>query len=382
MAIDAKAKAMRAAGEDVIGFGAGEPDFATPKYIVDAALEAASDAKMHGYTAVAGHPGLREAIAEKTCADTGWEVAPEQVVVTNGAKHALFNALAAVVDPGDEVMIPAPYWVTYPEAAAWLGADPVAVFADDSAGFKVTADDLEAHATPSTKALMFGSPCNPTGAVYSASEVRAIGEWAAGRGIWVITDDIYQDLVYGDAEFSSIIREVPALRDQAIVVNGLSKSFAMTGWRLGWLAAPPDAAKAISRLQGHTTSNVNNVAQAAALVALTEDTGVVEEMRQAFDRRRMRAVELVSAMQGVTLVEPDGAFYVFPSVAGVLGKSAGGRVLETSLDVADYLLDDAGVAVVPGEAFGVPGYLRISYALGDDELEDGLERMARALAVR
>ena len=377
LAVDAKAKALRAAGEDVVGFGAGEPDFPTPAHIVEAAVAACRKPVSHHYTATAGLPALREAIAAKTARDSGTEVIPSQVVVTNGAKQAVFEAFATLVDPGDEVLVPAPFWTTYPEAVALAGGIPVAVPTEESEGFHLTVEALERALTPATKILLFVSPNNPTGAVASRDEVEAIGRWALERGLWVVTDEIYEHLVYGDRTFTSMPAAVPELAERSVVINGVAKTYAMTGWRVGWLIAPPAVAEAVGNLQSHSCGNVSNVAQEAAIAALTGDLAAVAEMRSVFDRRRRTMYEMLRACPGVTCVEPEGAFYAFPSVCGLLGRSIGGRVLESSLDVVEVAIDRVKVAVVPGEAFGSPGYLRLSYALGDEELVEGVSRLTR-----
>jgi aspartate aminotransferase len=375
MAISAKAAGLKAAGEDVISFGAGEPDFPTPGHIVEAAIQAARDPVNHHYTAAAGLSELREAVAANADTYSGITTTAAHVVITNGGKQAVYTAMAALLDPGDEALLPSPYWVTYPEAVSLTGAKPIQVSASIDDGFKVTPDLLERHRTPATKLLVFVSPSNPTGAVYSPQEVTAVGRWAAEHGIWILTDEIYQRLVYGDAVFTSLPGTVPELDDRWVVVNGVAKSYAMTGWRVGWLIGPPDIVSASIRLQSHLTSNVSNVSQRAALAALTGPQAVVEEMRQAFDRRRRRIMEMVSQIDGVRCLEPQGAFYVFPDLRAFLGER-----FETTLDLAGWILEEAGVAIVPGEAFGAPGYARLSYALADDALEKGVDRMGRALA--
>lgn len=378
--VDSKFKALKAAGEDVIGYGAGEPDFPTPEYIVEAAAAACRDPRNHKYTPTPGLPELREAIAAKTVRDSGYEVAPAQVLVTNGGKHAVYNAFAALLDPGDEVLLPAPYWTTYPEAIAVGGGVPVELPTDETTGFRVSLEQLEAACTPRTKVLMFVSPSNPTGAVYPREEVQAIGEWAADRGIWVVTDEIYEHLVYGGNEFHSMPALVPDLADRCVVVNGVAKTYAMTGWRVGWLLGPLDVVNAAANLQSHSTSNVANVSQRAALAALTGDLSAVATMRDAFDRRRRQMHTLLDQIPGVTCIEPQGAFYAFPSFARVLGVELGGRTPRTTLELAVVLLEEAKVAVVPGEAFGAPGYARLSYALGDDDLVEGLTRIRKLLS--
>jgi aspartate aminotransferase len=379
LAIDAKAKALKAAGEDVIGFGAGEPDFPTPAPIVEAAQKAAAEPRFHRYTPAAGLPELRAAVATKTRRDSGYEVEPSQVLVTNGGKHAVYNAFATLLDPGDEALLPAPYWVTYPEAITLAGGVPVIVPTDESTGFRPTIEALEAAVTARTKLLVFVSPSNPTGAVSPPEEVEAIGRWAAERGIWVVTDEIYEHLVYDDNEFSSIPVRAPEIADRCVVLNGVAKTYAMTGWRVGWMIGPKDVIKAAANLQSHATSNVANVSQAAALAAVSGDLEAVAMMRGVFDRRRRRIHELLNAIPGVTCVRPQGAFYAFPNLSALLGRQIGGRTPMTTLELADLILEQARVAIVPGEAFGAPGYARMSYALGDDDLEKGLARMRELL---
>ncbi len=380
VSITATAKAMKAAGIPVIGFGAGEPDFPTPDYIVEAAIAACRDPKNHKYTAAPGLPELREAIADKTFRHSGLELESSQVLVTNGGKMAVFEAFATLLDPGDEVLMPTPYWVTYPEAIRMAGGVPVNVPTDAATGFKVTVDMLEKHLTPKTKILLFVSPSNPTGAVYLPDEVEALGKWAAERGLWVLTDEIYEHLVYGEAVFSSMPTLVPEIRDRCVIVNGVAKTYAMTGWRVGWMAGPKDVIKAASNMQSHATSNVDNIAQRAALAAVSGPLDAVVLMREAFDRRRRTMVRMLNEIEGVTCLEPEGAFYAFPNFEGILGRSIGGKQVQTTLDLAAAILDVAQVAIVPGEAFGAPGYVRMSYALGDSDLVEGIERMAQALA--
>jgi aspartate/methionine/tyrosine aminotransferase len=379
LAVDAKAKALKAAGRPVIGFGAGEPDFATPDYIVEAAVAACRDPKWHRYTPAGGLPELKEAIAAKTLRDSGYAVSAAQVLVTNGGKQALYNAFAALLDPGDEALLPAPYWTTYPESIRLAGGVPVEIATDETTGYRVSIDQLEAAFTPRTKLLVFVSPSNPTGAVYSPADVAAIGRWALEKGIWVVTDEIYEHLVYGDAQFASMPTLVPEIADRCVVVNGVAKTYAMTGWRVGWLIGPKDVVTATTNLQSHATSNVANVSQVAALAAVSGDLTAVATMRSAFDRRRLRITGLLDAIDGVTCPLPEGAFYVYPSVKGVLGRTIRGKVPTTSADLAAIILDEAEVAVVPGEAFGTPGYLRLSYALGDDDLVEGATRIANLL---
>jgi len=380
LAVDAKAKALRAAGADVIGFGAGEPDFPTPEHIVEAAVAACHDPVNHHYTPTAGIAPLREAIAAKTERDSGFSIAASQVLVTNGAKQAVYEAFATLLDPGDEVLVPAPYWTTYPEVVALAGGVPVPVPTDEATGFHLTLDALEAAVTPATKVLLFVSPNNPTGAVSTPEEVARIGGWAAERGLWVVTDEIYEHLVYGGREFRSMPVAVPELADRCIVINGVAKTYAMTGWRVGWLIGPPDVVEAASNLQSHATSNVSNVSQRAALAALNGDLAAVREMRAAFDRRRLTIHSMLNDCHGVTCVEPEGAFYAFPSVRGLLGQRVAGRLVSSSADVAAVAVDEAQVAVVPGEAFGAEGYLRLSYALGDDAIVEGITRLGKLFA--
>ena len=376
LAVDAKAKALQAAGEPVIGCGAGEPDFPTPSHIVEAAVIACRDPKRHHYSPAAGLPELREAIAAKTARDSGYAASAANILVTNGGKQAVYNTFEALLNPGDEVLLPAPYWTTYPEPIALAGATPVVIATDVASGFKVTVEQLESAYTPRTKALLFVSPSNPTGAVYSREQTLEIGRWAAAKGIWVITDEIYEHLVYDGREFSSIATLVPELGDRVVVLNGVAKTYAMTGWRVGWMIGPSDLIKAATNLQSHSTSNVCNVAQAAALAAVTGDLTAVAEMRAAFDRRRRRMQALLSGIEGVVCLEPEGAFYAFPSFEGVLGRTLAGRKATSTSELATILLEEVKVAVVPGEAFGAPGYFRLSFALGDDDLGEGITRIA------
>ena len=380
LAVDAKAKALKAAGHPVIGFGAGEPDFPTPDYIVAAAVDAARDPAFHHYTPVAGLPALRDAVAAKTRRDSGYVVDASQVLITNGGKQAIYNAFATLLDPGDEVLVVAPYWTTYPEAIRLAGGVQVDVTTDETTGYLATVAQLEAARTPRTKVLLFVSPSNPTGAVYPPDRVAEIGRWAAERGLWVVTDEIYEHLVYGDAQHVSMATVVPDLGDRIVVVNGVAKTYAMTGWRVGWLIGPADVVKAATNLQSHTTSNVANVSQAAALAAVRGDLSAVREMRDAFDRRRRTMVALLSDIPGIVCPEPQGAFYAYPSVKGLLGRPLRGRVANSSAALAALILDEAEVAVVPGEAFGTPGYVRLSYALGDDDLAEGIGRIAKLVA--
>jgi aspartate/methionine/tyrosine aminotransferase len=375
MAITAKAKALRAAGAPVIGYGAGEPDFPTPDHIVAAAIEAARDPKNHKYSPAAGLPELREAIVEKTIRDSGFRAESQHVVVTNGGKQAVYLTCQVLLDPGDEVLLPAPYWVTYPEAVKLADAVPVVIPTGDTAGYRVTVEQLEAVRTPRTKMLIFVSPSNPTGAVYTVDEIRAIGQWAAQHGIWVMTDEIYEHLIYGSTEFSSLPVEVPELAERCVIVNGVAKTYAMTGWRVGWMVGPPQVAKAASKLTGHMTSNVSNVSQRAALAAISGSMDSVLAMRDAFDRRRRTMHGMLNATAGVICPEPEGAFYAFPNMTGMLNRDLGGNTATTTLELASLVLEKIQVAFVPGEAFGAPGYARFSFALADADLAEGLSRL-------
>ena len=379
LAVDGKAKALKAAGRPVIGFGAGEPDFPTPDYIVKAAADAAAKPANHRYTPTPGLPELRDAIVAKTLRDSNYVITTDQVLVTNGGKQSVYQSFASIIDPGDEVILPSPFWTTYPECIKLAGGICVEVFADESQNYLVTVDQLEAARTPKTKALLFCSPSNPTGSVYSADQVKAIGEWALEHGIWVISDEIYEHLVYDGATAPSLPVLVPGLADQTIIINGVAKTYAMTGWRVGWMIGPKDVIKAATNLQSHLTSNVSNVSQRAAIAALTGDLTAVHEMGVAFDRRRKLIVDLLNKIPGVTCPTPTGAFYVYPSVKGVLGKEIRGKRPQTSAELATLILDEVEVAAVPGEAFGPSGYLRFSYALGDEDIVEGIGRVAKLL---
>ena len=380
LAVDGKAKALKAAGRPVIGFGAGEPDFPTPDYIVKAAQDAASKAANHRYTPTPGLPELREAIVAKTLRDSNYVITADQVLVTNGGKQAVYQAFASIVDPGDEVILPAPYWTTYPECIKLAGGIAVEVFADETQNYCVTVEQLEAARTEKTKAILFCSPSNPTGSVYSQEQVKAIGEWALKHGIWVITDEIYEHLRYDGASAPSLPVLVPALADTTIILNGVAKTYAMTGWRVGWMIGPKDVIKAATNLQSHLTSNVSNISQRAAIAALSGDLTAVHEMGVAFDRRRKLIVKMLNEIPGVQCPTPTGAFYVYPSVRGVLGKEIRGKKPQTSAELATLILDEVEVAAVPGEAFGPSGYLRFSYALGDDDIVEGITRVAKLLS--
>ena len=380
LAVDARAKALKAAGEPVIGFGAGEPDFPTPAHVVEAAVEAARDVKNHRYTPAAGLPELKEAIVAKTLRDSKVEVSASQVLVTNGGKHAVYNTFEALLNPGDEVLLPAPYWTTYPEPIALAGGISVVLPTDVESGFRVTVEQLEAARTDKTKALVFVSPSNPTGAVYPPAEVRAIGEWALKHGIWVITDEIYEHLTFDDNVFTSILAEVPGLADTCVILNGVAKTYAMTGWRVGWMIGPADLINAATNLQSHSTSNVANVSQRAAIAALEGGLECVEEMREAFARRAVLIHGLLNDIPGVTCMVPQGAFYAFPSMEGLFGRNFGGVTPTTTSELCEVILDQAKVALVPGEAFDAPGYVRISFAVSDADIVEGIGRIAELVA--
>ncbi len=380
LAVDSKAKALKAQGENVIGFGAGEPDFATPPHIVEAAVQACGDTKHHRYSPAGGLPELKKALAEKTIRDSGLELDPGQFLVTNGGKQAVFNTMMSLIDPGDEVILPAPYWTTYPESIRMFGGVPVEVLAGSDQGFRVTVEQLEDARSTRTKALIFVSPSNPTGAVYSKEEIEAIGQWAADNGIWVITDEIYEHLVYGETKHHSMPVLVPEILDRCVVLNGVAKTYAMTGWRVGWMAGPLDVIKAASNMQSHATSNVCNIAQVAATAALSGGLEDVATMRQAFDERRVTIHRMLNDIEGVECLEPEGAFYAFPSLTGLMGRDIAGRKIATTLDLATVVLEEAKVAFVPGEAFGAPGYARFSFALGIEDLVEGIGRIGELVA--
>ncbi|EMY33396.1 aspartate aminotransferase [Arthrobacter crystallopoietes BAB-32] len=379
LAVDAKAKALKAAGRPVIGFGAGEPDFPTPDYIVEAAVKAAHDPRFHRYSPAGGLPELKQAIADKTMRDSGYQVDPAQVLVTNGGKQAVYQSFATLLDPGDEVLVPTPYWTTYPEAIRLAGGVPVEVFAGPEQGYLVTVDQLEAALTERTKILLFVSPSNPTGAVYAPEQVAEIGKWAASKGLWVITDEIYEHLTYDGMPFTSIATAAPELGDKVVILNGVAKTYAMTGWRVGWMAGPKDVIKAATNMQSHATSNVANVSQMAALAAVSGPLTAVDEMKVAFDRRRKTMVTALNEIEGVECPTPKGAFYAYADVRGLLGKEIGGVRPATSAELAALVLDKVEVAIVPGEAFGPSGYVRLSYALGDDDLATGVGRLQEFL---
>ena len=380
LAVDSKAKALKAAGRPVIGFGAGEPDFPTPDYIVNAAIDAAKVPANHRYTPTPGLPELREAIVKKTKRDSNYEITADQVLVTNGGKQAVYQSFSSILDPGDEVLLPSPYWTTYPECIKLAGGVSVEVFADETQNYLVSVEQLEKALTPKTKVLLFCSPSNPTGSVYSADQVKAIGQWAYNKGLWVITDEIYEHLLYDGATAPSICVLVPELADRTIILNGVAKTYAMTGWRVGWMIGPKDVIKAATNLQSHLSSNVSNVSQRAAIAALSGDLSAVHKMGEAFDRRRKLIVKLLNEIPGVSCPTPTGAFYVYPSVKGVLGKEIRGKRPKTSAELATLILEEVEVAAVPGEAFGPSGYLRFSYALGDEDIVEGIGRVNKLLS--
>jgi aspartate/methionine/tyrosine aminotransferase len=379
LAVDAKAKALKAAGRPVIGFGAGEPDFPTPDYIVSAAASAAAVPANHRYTPTPGLPDLRDAIVAKTKRDSNYEITADQVLVTNGGKQSVYQAFATIIDPGDEVILPSPFWTTYPECIKLAGGKAVEVFADESQNYLVSVEQLEAARTPKTKALLFCSPSNPTGSVYSPEQVKAIGEWALKNNIWIIADEIYEHLLYDGAKAPSMPVVVPGLADSTIIINGVAKTYAMTGWRVGWMIGPKDVIKAATNLQSHLTSNVSNVSQRAAIAALSGDLSAVHKMGEAFDRRRKLIVGLLNEIPGFECPMPTGAFFVYPSVKGALGKTIRGKVAKTSAELATIILDEVEVAAVPGEAFGPSGYLRFSYALGDEDIVEGIGRIKKLI---
>ena len=379
LAVDGKAKALKAAGRPVIGFGAGEPDFPTPGYIVDAAEKAVRVVANHRYTPTPGLPELRQAIVAKTLRDSQFEITVDNVLVTNGGKQAVYQSIATIVDQGDEVILPAPYWTTYPECIRLAGGIPIEVFADETSNYCVSVEQLEAARTPKTKALIFCSPSNPTGSVYTPEQVRAIGEWALKHGIWIITDEIYEHLRYDGVQAPSLPVLIPELADQTIILNGVAKTYAMTGWRVGWMIGPKDVIKAATNLQSHLTSNVSNVAQRAAIAALTGDLSAVEEMKVAFDRRRKLIVKMLNEIDGFECPMPQGAFYVYPAVHKVLGREIRGKKPTSSSELATLILDEVEVAAVPGEAFGPSGYLRFSYALSDEDIVEGISRIKKLI---
>ena len=380
LAVDAKAKALKAAGRPVIGFGAGEPDFPTPDYIVEAAAAATKVLANHRYSPTPGLPDLRDAIVAKTKRDSNYEITADQVLVTNGGKQAVYQAFATIVEEGDEVLLPSPYWTTYPECIKLAGGTAVEVFADETQNYLVSVEQLEAARTPKTKALLFCSPSNPTGSVYSVEQVKAIGEWALKNNIWIIADEIYEHLLYDGAKAPSMPVVVPGLADTTIIINGVAKTYAMTGWRVGWMIGPKDVIKAATNLQSHLTSNVSNVSQRAAIAAVTGDLAAVHKMGEAFDRRRKLIVSLLNEIPGFSCPTPTGAFYVYPSVKGVLGKTIRGKNPTTSAELATLILEEVEVAAVPGEAFGPSGYLRFSYALGDEDIVEGIGRIKKLIA--
>lgn len=376
LAISAKAKAMKAAGENVVSFGVGEPDFNTPEHIIQAAKNAL-DAGHTKYTPSSGLLPLRKAICEKFKKDNGLSYEPSQIIVSNGAKHSIFNACYAVLEEGDEVIIPAPYWLTYPEVVKVCGATPVYIDCKKENKFKFSAADLKAAITPKTKMLIFNSPSNPTGAVYSEEEVRAIAKVCEEAEIFVLADEIYEKLCYNGVKAFSIAKCSEKMKDLTITINGVSKTYAMTGWRVGYLAAPPDIAKAIDSFQSHATSNASSISQYATIEALASTDEEIGEMVNVFDKRRAKLLKLASEIDGVETVEPDGAFYVMLVVGGLYGKTYNGKAITNSIEFADVLLEAEKVATVPGVSFGADDCVRLSYALGEADLEEGLKRIKR-----
>ena len=379
LAVDAKAKALKAQGRPVIGFGAGEPDFPTPEYIVAAATAATTVGANHRYTPTPGLPELRDAIVTKTRRDSKYEITSDQVLITNGGKQAVYQAFATIINEGDEVLLPSPFWTTYPECIKLAGGIAVEVFADETHNYLVTVEQLEAARTSKTKAILFCSPSNPTGSVYAPAQVKAIGEWALAHNIWVIADEIYEHLLYDGASAPSMPVLVPGLADTCIIINGVAKTYAMTGWRLGWMIGPKDVIKAATNLQSHLTSNVSNISQRAAIAAVSGDLTAVHAMGEAFNRRRTLIVSLLNEIPGFICPTPTGAFYVYPSVKGVLGTTIRGRTPQTSAELATILLEEVEVAAVPGEAFGPSGYLRFSYATSDADIVEGIGRIKKLL---
>lgn len=380
LAIDAKAKALKAAGIDIIGFGAGEPDFPTPEFIVEAAVVAARDPRNHRYTPATGLPELREAIAAKTRRDSKIDVDASQVIVTSGGKHAVFNTIMTLVDDGDEVLIPSPFWTTYPELVRLAGGTPIEVKTTFANEFKTSPAELEPYLTERTKLFIHVSPSNPTGTVYTEEETASLANFLDAAGIWVMSDDIYEHLTYDGMTTTSLLSKAPNLRDRTVLVNGVAKTYAMTGWRVGWMVGPSDVIKAAGNLQSQATSNIANVSQRAALAALTADLSTAYAMREAFDRRRRTIHAMLSEIPGFATILPKGAFYVFPDVSELIGRRIRGHVATSSTALAEILLEQAKVAVVPGEAFGTPGYFRLSYALSDDALVEGVDRIAKLIA--
>ncbi|MBQ3220560.1 MAG: pyridoxal phosphate-dependent aminotransferase [Clostridia bacterium] len=376
LAISAKAKAMKAAGESVVSFGVGEPDFNTPEHIVNAAKTALDNGHTK-YTPSSGLLPLRKAICEKFEKDNGLSYEPSQIIVSNGAKHSIFNACYAVLEEGDEVIIPAPYWLTYPEVVKVCGATPVYLQCKKENKFKFTAEELKAVITPNTKMLIFNSPSNPTGAVYDEAETRAIAKVCEEAGIFVLADEIYEKLCYNGVKPFSIAKCSEKMKELTITVNGVSKTYAMTGWRVGYLAAPKDVAKAIDSFQSHATSNASSISQYATIEALASSEEEIGEMVRVFDTRRAKLLSLIAEIDGVEAVEPDGAFYVMLVVGGLYGKSYNGKKITNSIEFADVLLEAEKVATVPGVSFGADDCVRLSYALGEADMEEGLKRIKR-----
>ena len=376
LAISAKAKAMKSAGESVVSFGVGEPDFNTPEHIINSA-KSALDNGFTKYTPSSGLLPLRKAICEKFQRDNGLTYEPSQIIVSNGAKHSIFNACYAVLEEGDEVIIPAPYWLTYPEVVKVCGATPVYIDCKKENKFKFSAEDLKKAITPKTKMLIFNSPSNPTGAVYNEEETRAIAKVCEEAGIFVLADEIYEKLCYNGVKPFSIASCSEKMQDLTITINGVSKTYAMTGWRVGYLGAPKDIAKAIDSFQSHATSNACSISQYATIEALKSTDEEIQAMVEVFDKRRQKLLALIDEIDGVQAIEPDGAFYVMMVVSDLYGKSYNGKVIENSIEFADMLLDAEKVATVPGVSFGADDCVRLSYALSEADLEEGLKRIKK-----
>ncbi len=376
LAISAKAKAMKAAGENVVSFGVGEPDFNTPEHIIDAAKKALDNGHTK-YTPSSGLLPLRKAICEKFERDNGLSYEPSQIIVSNGAKHSIFNACYAILEEGDEVIIPAPYWLTYPEVVKVCGATPVYLECKKENKFKFSAEQLKAAITPKTKMLIFNSPSNPTGAVYGEEEVRAIAKVCEEAEIFVLSDEIYEKLCYNGVKPFSIAKCSEKMKDLTIVINGVSKTYAMTGWRVGYLAAPKDIAKAIDSFQSHATSNACSISQHATIEALASSDEEIQGMVNVFDKRRAKLLRLIAEIDGVSAVEPDGAFYVMLVVGGLYGKQYQGKTIDGSISFADALLDAEKVATIPGVSFGADDCVRLSYALSEEDMTEGLKRIKR-----
>jgi aspartate aminotransferase len=380
VAITDRARSLRAQGRDVLSFSVGEPDFEPPEHVKEAATRAIRDGRATRYTAARGIPELREAIAADSARRRGGvRHTIDEIVVSVGGKHALFNLALSLYEPGDEVIIPAPYWVSYPDQVRLAGAEPVIVATTAASGLRLTPEALSAAITPRTKALLLCSPSNPTGSAYSAAELRALADVMAPHGFWIVVDEIYARLVYGGFEQRSLLEVAPELRDRIVVIDGVSKSFAMTGYRIGWMLCPAHVARACEKIQAQATTNAAAVSQWAAEAALRGGDEPVERMCRAFEARRDRVLEQLRGIEGLRCPTPEGAFYVFPDVRAFFGRYAGGRVVSDDVALCEYLLDEAGCALVPGAAFGAPGHVRMSYAASTESLDEGLARIRAAL---